>query len=66
MKLSQLIAVDNDVEITGIAVDSRKVRKGNLFLCIRGERYDGHNYVEEALKNGEITFEEAEEMLKEA
>lgn len=52
MKLSQLIAVDNDVEITGIAVDSRKVWKGNLFLCIRGERYDGHNYVEEALKNG--------------
>ena len=52
MKLSQLIAVDHDVEITGIAVDSRKVRKGNLFLCVRGERADGHDYVYEALKNG--------------
>ena len=52
MKLSQLIAVDNDVEITGIAVDSRKVRKGNLFLCVRGEHSDGHDYFKEALKNG--------------
>lgn len=52
MKLSQLIAVDSDVEITGIAVDSRKVQKGNLFLCLRGERSDGHDHAEEALKNG--------------
>ena len=52
MKLSQLIAVDKDVEITGIAVDSRKVRKGNLFLCVRGEQADGHDYVREALQNG--------------
>lgn len=52
MKLSQLIAVDYDVEITGIAVDSRKVQKGNLFLCVRGERADGHDYVYEALKKG--------------
>jgi len=52
LKLSELIAVDNDVEITGIAVDSRKVRKGNLFLCLCGEKSDGHDYVEEALKNG--------------
>lgn len=54
MKLSQLIAVDNDVEITGIAVDSRKVRKGNLFLCVQGERYDGHDFAEEALKKGAV------------
>ena len=52
MKLSQLIAVDKDVEITGIAVDSRKVRKGNLFLCVCGEHSDGHDFAEEALKNG--------------
>ncbi|MBR6769470.1 MAG: UDP-N-acetylmuramoyl-L-alanyl-D-glutamate--2,6-diaminopimelate ligase [Clostridia bacterium] len=52
MKLSQLIAVDKDVEITGIAVDSRKVRKGNLFLCVCGEHSDGHDFAKEALKNG--------------
>ena len=52
MKLSRLIAVDRDVEITGIVTDSRKVRKGNLFLCLKGEKYDGHCFVQEALKNG--------------
>ena len=39
MKLSQLIALDKDVEITGIATDSQKVEKGNLFLCLKGEKY---------------------------
>lgn len=52
MKLSQLIAVDDDVEITGIAVDSRKVQKGNLFLCVRGEHSDGHDHAQEALQKG--------------
>ena len=52
MRLSQLIAVDNDVEITGIAVDSRKVQKGNLFVCVCGEKTDGHEYAMEAIKNG--------------
>lgn len=52
MKLSQLIAIDRDVEITGIVTDSRKVEKGNLFLCLKGETYDGHRYIGEALAKG--------------
>ena len=52
MKLSRLIAVDRDVEITGIAVDSRKVQKGNLFICLSGDRFDGHDFAAEALKRG--------------
>ena len=52
MKLSELIAVDKDVEITGIVTDSRKVKKGNLFLCLEGEKCDGHAYAKEALERG--------------
>ncbi len=32
--------------------DSRKVKSGCVFVAIRGERYDGHNFVEDALKRG--------------
>ena len=52
MRLSQLIAVDKDVEISGIVTDSRKVQKGNLFICLNGQRADGHCYAKEALENG--------------
>ena len=56
MKLSQLIALDKDVEITGIATDSQKVEKGNLFLCLKGEKYDGHDFVKEALDRGAVSI----------
>ena len=41
-----------DIEITGIAYDSRKVAPGNVFVCIKGFETDGHQYVASALKNG--------------
>ena len=41
-----------DIEITGIAYDSRKVAPGNVFVCIKGFETDGHQYVSSALKNG--------------
>lgn len=43
---------DLDIEITGIAHDSRKVKPGMLFVCIPGARVDGHAYVRQALQNG--------------
>ena len=55
MKLSELIAVEKDVDITGIATDSRKVEKGNLFLCLKGTKCDGHEYVKEALSRGAVS-----------
>jgi len=43
---------DNNLEISGIAVDSRKVKKGFIFVCIEGFTTDGHNYIPVALENG--------------
>lgn len=39
-------------EVRGIAYDSRKVEKDFLFVCLRGERTDGHNFILEALERG--------------
>lgn len=42
----------SDVEVTGIATDSRACRRGDLFVALRGESSDGHAFVEAALKAG--------------
>lgn len=35
-----------------IKLDSRKVKKGDTFVAIRGINKDGHNYIDSAIKNG--------------
>ena len=47
---------DLDIEISGIVYDSRKTRKGNLFICISGYTQDGHNYIGDALQKGATAF----------
>jgi len=42
----------NDIEITGITCDSKKVKKGNIFVAIKGYTADGHKYIKHALNNG--------------
>ncbi|MGH8596385.1 MAG: Mur ligase domain-containing protein, partial [Gammaproteobacteria bacterium] len=41
-----------DKEITGITYDSRRVMPGHLFVAVRGERTDGHRFVEAAIERG--------------
>ena len=40
--------IDN-IEITSIVTDSRRAVKGSMFICIDGFRYDGHNYIKNAV-----------------
>jgi UDP-N-acetylmuramoyl-tripeptide--D-alanyl-D-alanine ligase len=39
-------------KFSGVSIDSRKCRKGNLFFAIKGERFNGHDFVKEVLKKG--------------
>ena len=43
-----------DVDVTGLAFDSRQVRPGTLFVAYRGVNVDGHGFVGAALKNGAV------------
>ena len=40
------------VRFSGVATDSRAVNAGDLFVALKGERFDGHAYVEEAARRG--------------
>lgn len=39
---------DPAVVLTGVSTDSRRVGRGDLFVALRGERFDGHDFVREA------------------
>ncbi len=39
-------------EIGGISYNSKKTKRGDLFICLTGEHVDGHEYAEEAVANG--------------
>jgi UDP-N-acetylmuramoyl-L-alanyl-D-glutamate--2,6-diaminopimelate ligase len=43
-----------DVEITSIENDNRKVKKGSLFICLKGYTVDGHDFADSAVKNGAV------------
>jgi len=59
MRLRELVAnlptailIGDDAEITDITHDSRKVVQGSLFVCLKGLKVDGHDFVPEAIKRG--------------
>lgn len=37
---------------TGVTLDSREAKKGDLYIAIKGENVDGHRYIQAASKNG--------------
>ncbi len=45
-----------ELEISGIAYDSRRVKSGFVFVCIEGFKADGHNYIASAAENGAIAL----------
>jgi len=60
MKLVQLlqgmetleIKGDLSTEIRGISHDSREIKRGYLFVAIKGDRFDGHDFIIQAVANG--------------
>ena len=60
MKLQELlknikpsvIEGNTDIEISGVNIDSRKIREGHLFVAMRGTQVDGHKFIDKALESG--------------
>lgn len=41
-----------DVAFTGLSTDSRKIEQGNVFLALRGETFDAHDFLEMVAESG--------------
>ena len=45
---------DVDVDVTGISVRAQKTEPGNLFVCLKGSEYDGHDFALNAQMLGAV------------
>ncbi len=45
---------DRDEVASGYSIDSRTLQPGELFFSVKGERFDGHDFVEAALERGAV------------
>ena len=48
----QILHNGADVAISGFSTDSRTLQAGDLFIPLRGERFDGHDYLNQAVRHG--------------
>lgn len=62
----QGIVGNQEVDITGVNIDSRKIEKGHLFVAIKGTQTDGHRFIPKALELGAVAVlcEDLPEELK--
>ena len=56
MLLKNLISISStdlkSIKINNLALDSRKVKKGDLFFAIKGAKKDGNKFIGQAIKRG--------------
>lgn len=48
------ISGDASVVASGITQDSRDVREGDVYCCVRGEQFDGHSFIADAIAAGAV------------
>jgi UDP-N-acetylmuramoyl-L-alanyl-D-glutamate--2,6-diaminopimelate ligase len=53
-----------DLQINGVKNDSRKIKKGDIFICLKGKNHDGHRFINKAIENGAVAIisEEAKDL----
>ena len=44
--------INSDVTFEGISIDSRTIKNNELYIPIKGENFDGHKFILDAVKNG--------------
>jgi len=50
----RLVNAKGDERVTGVSTDSRKICQGDLFVALKGERFDGHEFAGEAVERGAV------------
>ena len=48
----ELLTGNSAVDFAGITIDSRRVKENDLFIAIKGENHDGHDFINEAFESG--------------
>lgn len=56
MNLNCFFENSPNIEIEQLSIDSRLPMKNAIFFCLDGIKYDGHNFVDDAIKNGAVVI----------
>ena len=48
----RLTSGDESAIVKGISIDSRHIKKGMAFIAIKGDNFDGHNFIRKSVENG--------------
>lgn len=49
---NNVINIEDDVIVTGVSIDTRKINDGNLFVPLKGENIDGNTLIKDAFEKG--------------
>jgi len=47
-----LVRGDKQMKVGGVSTDTRTLQKGELFVAVRGDKFDGHDFLKEAVEKG--------------
>ena len=50
--INKIINHKSDKKFNGVSIDSKSVKRGNLFIAIKGKNNDGHNFIKQAVLKG--------------
>lgn len=56
IQYTQIVLPKEEVEITGVNIDSRKVEAGDMFIAVRGTQADGHQFIPAAEEKGAVAI----------
>lgn len=45
-----------DIEVKGISINSKEIKKGEIFVCTKGVTADRHDFIDEAISNGAVAL----------
>lgn len=62
MLLSKIFPGAADIEIKGLCLDSRKVKEGDMFFCLKGLEADGHRFAGKAADGGAVAIVHSDEL----
>lgn len=62
MRLSKMFKNAPTVNITGLCFDSRKVKPGDMYFCLPGLTYDGHDFIDQAVSSGALAVVHSREI----
>lgn len=48
----KLLWPKDNIKLTGVSIDSRTIRRNELFVALRGENFDGHDFINQAVAEG--------------